>query len=226
MVSPKRTSQPVSRQPLHWSWPDRSSAFRRSQSTGLCIRSSALGIRRSWPSGTAGSFAARSIRHPHRRGWPAPTTPGCRFRRSSGRCTRPRRFLRSGWPQGCRLGSWPHPVLAQRVPDRQLELEQVSKGQAQRSDTTVHVADGDGRANSGTVRIGLYSFDLHGPGAVFVALPPDRLGRQLIGIGTSRGQLLRVCGMAWPWKRRMSAPYSLPSSSNSMISAPGSNFWS
>lgn len=68
-------------------------------------------------------------------------------------------------------------ILRQRRPDGEAELEQVLERQAERRNPAIDVAGGEARPRRSTIAVRLDALDLHRPGRVFVALPPDRFRR-------------------------------------------------
>ncbi|MNO93629.1 hypothetical protein D3C76_852320 [compost metagenome] len=79
----------------------------------------------------------------------------------------------------------------------ELEFEQVVERQAKCRDSAVDVANGQRGPHSSTVRVCLDAVDLHRPSAVLVALPPDGLCRQLVGVSAGGSQFL------WRVRNRM-----------------------
>ncbi len=82
-------------------------------------------------------------------------------------------------------------VRAQGVAHGQLELEQIVERQTERGDAPIDVADRQRWPYRRAITISLDAVDLHWPGAVLVALPPDRFRGKQIGIGSGGYKLRR-----------------------------------
>ena len=78
-------------------------------------------------------------------------------------------------------------ILRQRLAYGEFELEQVFEGQTQRRHSAVDVACYERWPSGCAVTVRANAFNVHGPRSVFVALPENRLGRQVF-VGALIGQ--------------------------------------